>query len=136
MGTGRSGRVMDQAAAEKEERIQRKKVEAMAKDFVGELDYRMLIETIWQQFPEMNIPLRTERALLDPAQQLDPSLPIRSYITLLDPTAVNGAAWKEMGLSGKKDLLDPEVFLRMKLADSQMKMVRPNPALTLALTLT
>ena len=127
---------MDQAAAEKEERIQRKKVEAMAKDFVGELDYRMLIETIWQQFPEMNIPLRTERALLDPAHQLDPSLPIRSNITLLDPTAVNGAAWKEMGLSGKKDLLDPEVFLRMKLADSQMKMVRPNPALTLALTLT
>ena len=38
--------------------------------------------------------------------------------------AVNGAAWREMGLSSKKDLLDPEVFLRMKLADSQMKMVR------------
>jgi hypothetical protein len=57
-----------------------------AKDFVGEIDYRMLIETIWQQFPEMNIPLRTERALLDPAHQLDPSLPIRSNITELDPT--------------------------------------------------
>jgi hypothetical protein len=38
--------------------------------------------------------------------------------------AVNGAAWKEMGLNAKKELLDPEVFLRMKLADSQMKMVR------------
>ena len=50
--------------------------------------------------------------------------------------AENGAAWKAMGLSARKDLLDPEVFLRMKLADSQMKMVRPNPALTLALTLT
>ena len=57
---------------------------SQAKDFVGEMDYRMLIETIWQQFPEMNIPLRTERALVDPTA--DPSLPIRSNITELDPT--------------------------------------------------
>eukprot|EP00241_Pyramimonas_parkeae_P003307 CAMPEP_0114231166 /NCGR_PEP_ID=MMETSP0058-20121206/3883_1 /TAXON_ID=36894 /ORGANISM="Pyramimonas parkeae, CCMP726" /LENGTH=784 /DNA_ID=CAMNT_0001342465 /DNA_START=568 /DNA_END=2921 /DNA_ORIENTATION=+ len=82
----------------------------MVNEFVGQTDYAVLIENIWREFPEMNIPQRVARAM-------NASGPIQVS------QATNMTLWDMRGLTKENgELLDPEVFLRMKIAEAQHKL--------------